>query len=323
MHLGKDGALYADLHYLKSHEMAESVCEAAERNPTLYSLSHNADAAGAKDADGWFVIDQITEVRSVDLVDTGATNKSLFEHKEEARISQVKVWSVLEAVSRNGSASRKLRRRLLEAMDGPMQELDGDAGPAMDEPPAEASPEEQLKAGFRAAIVAILDDDSLDAAGKAKKVGDYLKTHEKLIGSQEKEAEKAAEEAEDEEEPDGDEEEVKEGDDEEEKDVKEACDDKKDVKESRKAKRPVSGVIALTEATAKTLCKLVEIPASVEVLESIVGLDRDRAEKVLLAYKTGRTAQDKPRTAPRSGAPGAPSRNGTGSDDVLKRIGVG
>ena len=39
----KDDGVYGDLVYLKSHTLAEQVCEAAERMPHQFGLSHNAE----------------------------------------------------------------------------------------------------------------------------------------------------------------------------------------------------------------------------------------------------------------------------------------
>ena len=49
------------------------------------------------------------------------------------------------------------------------------------------SPDEQLKAGFKAAIMAVVDDESMDVTAKISKIRDLLKTHEKLMGGGETE----------------------------------------------------------------------------------------------------------------------------------------
>lgn len=78
--------LYGDLMFLKSHPMAERICEAAERNDMndTFGLSHNAQGDGQEDNDGCFVVSSIVEVRHVDLVADPATTKSL----REARIME-------------------------------------------------------------------------------------------------------------------------------------------------------------------------------------------------------------------------------------------
>lgn len=70
--------LYADLEYLKSHPMAERITESAERMPDAFGLSPN-HACKYHLEGGTTIIDEITEVRHVDLVADPATTKSLSE----------------------------------------------------------------------------------------------------------------------------------------------------------------------------------------------------------------------------------------------------
>lgn len=71
--------LYADLHFLKSHPLAERVCEAAERNPRLFCLSHNADIR-PEFRQGKVAVVEILSVESVDLIGAkGGTTISLYE----------------------------------------------------------------------------------------------------------------------------------------------------------------------------------------------------------------------------------------------------
>jgi hypothetical protein len=72
--------LFGDLFFLKSHPMAERICEAAERMPDMFGLSHNADGDG-ETRDGVFVVEKIIGVRHVDVVADPATTKSLSESK--------------------------------------------------------------------------------------------------------------------------------------------------------------------------------------------------------------------------------------------------
>ena len=73
--------VYGDLLYLKNHPLAESVCEAAEREELndVFGMSHNAQGEGNFDKKGTFLVSKITEVRHVDLVADPATTKSLTE----------------------------------------------------------------------------------------------------------------------------------------------------------------------------------------------------------------------------------------------------
>jgi len=73
--------LYGDLQILMTHPMARRICEAAERMPDAFGLSHNAQGEGEEGKDGVFVVSKIVDVRHVDLVADPATTKSLSESK--------------------------------------------------------------------------------------------------------------------------------------------------------------------------------------------------------------------------------------------------
>ena len=75
-----DGGLRGNLHILTSHPHGPSILEAAEKNPSMLGLSHNAEGRITKH-DGKNVVEEITRVRSVDLVADPATANSLFESR--------------------------------------------------------------------------------------------------------------------------------------------------------------------------------------------------------------------------------------------------
>lgn len=77
--------LFGNLQLLMSRPMAKSICEAAEKMPDAYGLSHNAQGEGEEDKDGILVIRRITDVRHVDLVADPATTKSLAESVQRAK----------------------------------------------------------------------------------------------------------------------------------------------------------------------------------------------------------------------------------------------
>jgi len=76
--VGSDGRPRADLHILKSHPMAGRVMEAAERNPSLFGMSHVA-MARTRSERGVEIVEAITSVESVDIVASPATTKGLYE----------------------------------------------------------------------------------------------------------------------------------------------------------------------------------------------------------------------------------------------------
>lgn len=74
--VAKPDGVYADLHYNRSHPLAGWLAEQADRFPRTLGFSHVAD--GDQDTRSGKVV-KIHEVKSVDLVDTPATNRGMFE----------------------------------------------------------------------------------------------------------------------------------------------------------------------------------------------------------------------------------------------------
>lgn len=69
---------FADLHLLKSDPFAAKLFEAAERNPSLFGLSHNALGEGEVRGDR-YVVTSIPEVFSVDIVADAGSVRGLHE----------------------------------------------------------------------------------------------------------------------------------------------------------------------------------------------------------------------------------------------------
>ena len=83
----EQGAVYGDLHYLKSHPQAELVAEAAERNPNRIGLSHHAEGTVRMDGQR-VIVETVERVHSIDLVQTPATNAGLFESEQRMTIRE-------------------------------------------------------------------------------------------------------------------------------------------------------------------------------------------------------------------------------------------
>lgn len=168
-----------NLHYIKSHPLAARVIEDVESGLGVFGLSHNAKWKDGYVRNGRLVVTLMDSVESVDLVDKPATNKNLAESREPT-MKKHSLKSILEGRQAKFSAPRiAWSRRLLE-MDG--MPIDAEA-----ELPAEpeTDPEAALKAGFRAAVNAVLDDESLDLGAKLKKLKELLTTEEKLLSKDE------------------------------------------------------------------------------------------------------------------------------------------
>lgn len=300
----RDAGIYADLHLFTSDPDAQKILEAAEKNPRAFALSHNADGR-FEVRNGKAYIVEIPEVRSVDIVTRGGTVSSLFESKEPP-IATKKLRALFESLGPKAKrkAAQKQVKHLLE-VDGLVTD-----DMAMEEPAADASPEDALLAGFKAAMNAILDDDTLDASAKQKKIGEYLKAHEKLTAepATADEGETTTEEADDEGETETPESE-------------ECVTGKKPMKESRKPRKPSKdpAVVQLQEQLAEmkskndraelrefihTECKKRELPEETALLEGLETMnDRPKIVKFLDHLKT----QVKPAVkGPRSQGPTRP-----------------
>jgi hypothetical protein len=169
------------------------IVEAAQRNPRLLGLSHNAKGRERR-VNGESVIETIESVQSVDLVADPATVSGLFEQK--GNITMKKVKDLIETLkpTRPGYA-----KGLLEMAEAGLMTPDAEmAEPAPPAPEADGETgdhEQALKDGFKAAIHAIVDDDSMDMVAKVAKIKEILTAQEKLLAKPEgKPEEKPAEE---------------------------------------------------------------------------------------------------------------------------------
>jgi hypothetical protein len=106
-----EGETYADLVMLESVEMANVIANAAEAMPEAFALSHNARGVGEV-VNGVYVIREIPEVRSVDVVSYGGTNTSLFEGKETKMKTKT-----LRKLLRESAMDGECKKKLLEMGD--------------------------------------------------------------------------------------------------------------------------------------------------------------------------------------------------------------
>lgn len=173
-HHRRGQGVYGDLHYLKSHPLAEMVIERAERMPHTFGLSHNADGE-VSHRNGTTIVEGVERVKSVDLVDQPATNAGLFESFEE--VTKVKK-TIKEIVKEHGAKANKKTIALLREMT----EMDAEVAELPVEVEPETSAEDQVKQAFRAMVVAAFDDSSLDTQATIAKIKEILKAQEKLEG---------------------------------------------------------------------------------------------------------------------------------------------
>ena len=160
-----DGGLNADFFILTSDPRADKVFESAERNPKLFGFSHNAEGKTRRDG-AQVLVEEITRVRSVDLVADPATTKSLFE-------SQFCSHPLTEWLDELYPNKRNLIDQLIEQ---------GMITPEMQaESTAVSDSAMQMRQAFRVILLAVIDDDSLDMKQTLSKIKEVLQAQEKLM----------------------------------------------------------------------------------------------------------------------------------------------
>lgn len=263
-----DPAVWADLHYLRSHDMAESVCEDVERGLGVYGLSHNAAAEQERfdPAARRLVIQRLALVRSADLVDRPATNRNLWESEEPTTMTHTLKTILTSRMAALSKPRRGWARQLLEDdMGAPM-----DAPAELDAAP-EADPDAALKGGFDAACSAVLSSD-MTADEKIAKLRSLLKTHEKL--TQEAEPEEVEEAEEEDEKP-----------------------KPKDKAESEELAR------LRAESAARDLCESLDFSPTKVQVRAVAGLSADKDRRELVESFKGRGGAGGGFRPPRSRSP--------------------
>ena len=166
--------LFGDLLYLKSHEMAESVCEAAERKELndVFGMSHNAQGEGSIDKQGIFVVSRITEVRHVDLVADPATTQSLTESATTKQKTEEAAYSGVYRTSKKRSP--KARRGFVKSKSksankptGTIKESEDDTTPVVNEKEAD-------RKDLHHRVMQIITRDDMADDRKADAVLDFI-----------------------------------------------------------------------------------------------------------------------------------------------------
>jgi len=157
VHMGESG-LYGDLHYKKAHPLAESVLEDVENDTKGIGLSPNHYGNGPI-RDGVRIVENISRVRSVDIVDNPATNHSF----RESENLDVELQEQLNAANGQVAELTKENARL----SGEVASLKESVAKF------EAA---QKAADHKAAVLKLLDDAKLPAAHRTKYVLSFLES---------------------------------------------------------------------------------------------------------------------------------------------------
>lgn len=282
LYQGKDGCLYGDAILLRAHPLAKRIAQAVQEGMAdAYAFSHNADGEARTNSQGILEVEEITKVRSIDLVADGATNQSLYEH-DEGR----------EPMAKNKKPQTVTLQELIEGSDvcdalkTSLLEMDDDMLGA--ELPVE--PEGDWKQDLVAAIGKLVASEDEADHGMAKKIMAMLRP----ASAKPKEGSDSAKEG------DGD-------------DPKEKDDKDKEKTESEKGKPAEPGTVQLTEAKAKQLCKLAGVAEDKPLIEALCELPEEKA-LAHLSYVKSLNGKPKGKAGPRSSSPGSFSE----SDDDAK-----
>ncbi len=163
---------FGDLHYLPEHPMAGSIAGDAERGTGIFGLSHDAFAGGERvDRNRKkLVIESLKSVNSVDIVTKPATNRTLSE-SEEPTMHTLK--SLLESAD-FAPGKRKWALRLIE---------DSELIAAVE------SNGEDLPTAFDAGVYTVMNEPTLPAGERSKRIGRLLEARERLEASADSEPE--------------------------------------------------------------------------------------------------------------------------------------
>ena len=263
----KNDGLYGDLHILDVQEpFARKLLAAAAKHPESFGLSHNAQGTG-KTVDGVFVVEDITEVRHVDLVADPATTKSLYESRTRTMRTAKQVF---EALAVKHPKAAPLVVRLIEMGDEDPELPLGDT--PMEEPPPDEAPEEgDWKAHVVAGIAAAIDAGDMESAKALMRILEKDAAPEEPVPEEEG----------DEEEEGGDEEETEE------------------TEES--LKRTVAELQAKDHC--RELCEEIGVQPGKTLLKALIYLDSDAERKELIEqHRVNGHRNGKPRSA----SPGRP-----------------
>lgn len=167
--LEADG-LYADLHYLKSHEEVNRVLEWAERRSDAIALSHNALSQPTVTAEGECVITRIVQVNSVDLIrEMPGTTNGLFESAEETDSLTVSdaIVSLRECLSDElTDMERGELKDLMTVLESTMKTNEGEKPEDGTTPVAAAGKPSSPVAPAAAQVIESVDKAALDRANK-------------------------------------------------------------------------------------------------------------------------------------------------------------
>ena len=182
----KDG-LFGDLRFNPRHPLAEQIVWDATHKTEGVGLSHNIVAGCRSDKSGE-IIEEITKVHSVDLVDNPATTRTLFESCSECEHEQCPMKMKGDKEKDKPTVAASLEQYMDQYPLGArklLQEMATDPVMSATVGQVAASPEDAIKSGMRTAVMAAFDDPSLDSAETLNKIKSLLAALDAALGKAE------------------------------------------------------------------------------------------------------------------------------------------
>jgi hypothetical protein len=179
--LREDG-LYGTLQINPKHQLAEQLFYDAQHMPENVGLSHDAEGSVVGHDDNDIVVEEITRVKSVDLVSDPATTRGLFEsetlHPTDTKPMTKTIREIVDAHPTIKETA--LLKHLIEE-EPMMAELPVEA-------PAEADPNEEVKGALKKAAAAIVSkwfDNEMEDSAAMKKLKELKGMKDKAAADEE------------------------------------------------------------------------------------------------------------------------------------------
>ncbi len=275
--------------------LAVKMMNAAEKKPEAFALSHNATGRGEV-KNGRYVIHEIVEVRSVDIVADGGTNRSLFEGRQVATTLRTLIQE-----SRCDAAGKEKLLEMGEEYAAPMMDAEAPAAPA-------EGGDDAWKQHLVNAIAELVKKDDPACHKLGQKIMKLLKPGASDEGGGGKEKETEAEEGDESAEESGGKGKEKGGDDE-----------KKDKGAMESLQRDFAAL--KTKDAVRDLCESLDFRPSAVQLKALLSLDDEADRKALI--QESRAAAARRGGAPRSMGQAPAGEGGKGGGKSLTLADVG
>lgn len=176
-----------DLHYNGGHSLRESFEWAADNEPSFYALSHNAEGRSRQMANGRRLVESISQIHSVDLVDRGATTGSLHESEGIPMDWRESLAQACAAIFSDTTLDKKaVEEKLMHLAQTLEGEDGGDDGDGDTEEGAAAAAKPQPSEAMESVRTAYANDPNvavlLECAGQYIKAQEIAKVKEWAVG---------------------------------------------------------------------------------------------------------------------------------------------